>query len=191
MTEYATSRTITFKIKLAVAALLIAGFGSLGATLATASQASAATQQNCYNDTGATAGAWAYNRGYNFAPGTLCISVANRATIGNNHYRLVWQTDGNLVAYLSATSNNSKYAMWASKTNGRGHTLSFRTNGDLVIYDVNNIAIWNNHASANRANSTSSYRLTFYHYYGESVNSIWLQESDNIGNAMWNNHVRI
>ena len=63
----------------------------------------------------------------------------------NRRYKLVMQSDGNLVIY-----NTDYYivptAVWSSKTNNIGespYNLSIQNDGNLVIYDKNGKAIWN------------------------------------------------
>jgi hypothetical protein len=55
----------------------------------------------------------------------------------NRMYRLVLQSDGNLVLY------SDKRALWASQTVGSGAAfLSMQGDGNLVLYDNQNRAVW-------------------------------------------------
>lgn len=48
---------------------------------------------------------------------------------------LIMQTDGNFVLYLNGA------AKWASNTVGRGHHAIFQTDGNLAVYNSNNVAV--------------------------------------------------
>lgn len=57
-----------------------------------------------------------------------------------NDYTLRWQKDGNLVLYKGAFS--AANAKWATGTEGQGKELVFQNDGNLVILDAGNQAIW-------------------------------------------------
>jgi hypothetical protein len=60
-------------------------------------------------------------------------------TCDNNAYKLIYQTDGNLVLYR--LSDN--LPLWCSRTDGKpAGRCTMQTNGNLVIYTPNNGAIW-------------------------------------------------
>jgi hypothetical protein len=54
----------------------------------------------------------------------------------NRQYRMVMQSDGNLVLYQGAT------ARWSSKTYRANSTLEMQGDGNLVIYAPGHIAVW-------------------------------------------------
>lgn len=90
------------------------------------------------------------DRYYNtsFAPGKLCF------TSGNNLYRMIFQTDGNLVIYSSRSG--ASRAIWATGTNRKGATrMTFQTDGNIVIY-AGNRAIWNT-GTYNRIRQTQAH----------------------------------
>jgi hypothetical protein len=58
----------------------------------------------------------------------------------NGQYKLIYQTDGNLVLYR--TSDN--YPLWSSGTAGRpAGRCAMQADGNLVIYTPDNVPIWN------------------------------------------------
>lgn len=63
-----------------------------------------------------------------------------------DNYTLRWQKDGNLVLYDEEFS--AANAKWTSGTEGRGKKLIFQNDGNLVIRDANDNAIWTS-ATAN------------------------------------------
>ncbi|PPF67725.1 curculin domain-containing protein [Rathayibacter sp. AY1E8] len=52
-------------------------------------------------------------------------------------FKLVFQSDGNLVAY-----NSSSNAIWSSGTQGTGVRLAMQKDGNAVIYSSTNQAVW-------------------------------------------------
>jgi hypothetical protein len=54
----------------------------------------------------------------------------------DRQYRLVMQTDGNLVLYKGGT------ALWASNTHTANSEVEMQTDGNLVIYAPGHIAVW-------------------------------------------------
>jgi hypothetical protein len=129
------SRTTTMPAKARSTVLL-----ALAAALGTAAPAMAAPQPppaECFNGGGPTRGIWSTTSAFNYGPGGWCMHYGS-----DRSYRLVWQQDGNLVAYHNASANVPRDARWASNTSGRGARLSFQTDGNLVIYDSANHAVW-------------------------------------------------
>ena len=60
-------------------------------------------------------------------------------TSPDGNYRLVMQSDGNLVLY-----NTSSSPVWASGTSGTaGRTAAFQSDGNLVIYAADGSSTWN------------------------------------------------
>ena len=60
------------------------------------------------------------------------------AELVNGNYRLVFQTDGNLVSYQNGTNK----VIWASYTQGKGATrCTMQDDGNFVIY-AGNTALW-------------------------------------------------
>jgi hypothetical protein len=61
----------------------------------------------------------------------------------NRKYRLILQTDGNLVLY-----DNNNRALWASWTDGKKVSfLAMQPDGNLVLYDNEQMPIWSTHTS--------------------------------------------
>ena len=60
---------------------------------------------------------------------------------------LILQTDGNLVAYVAASSR----VLWASNSRGSGAVLRLQTDGNVVIYNAANHAVWNTGTYGSRA----------------------------------------
>jgi hypothetical protein len=80
-------------------------------------------------------GATAMQPGQALFPGQSIHSASNR-------YQLIFQTDGNLVLYMSVPGS-SGVAVWASNTNGRvADVCIMQADGNLVIYDPDANAIW-------------------------------------------------
>jgi len=138
-------------------ALLVCALVAMGmsTSVLTASNASAATQQNCFNGTGADHGAWTASQtnDYKYAPGGWCFH-----SYQTWEQRLVWQSDGNLVWYQNGSSNDPRYAIAASNTAGRGGTLWFRKDGSLFIVDSTNHLLWHSPQSTNHS-ASSIYRM--------------------------------
>lgn len=62
----------------------------------------------------------------------------------NGSYTLIMQGDGNLVAYRSNALGNPNAAVWQSGTSGiQNLRLAVQEDGNLVLYDNHNSAIWN------------------------------------------------
>lgn len=62
-------------------------------------------------------------------------------TVGSGATFAQTQTDGNFVVYTSAS-----VPVWSSGTSGNpGAWLALQNDGNLVIYDGSNVAIWNSH----------------------------------------------
>ena len=73
---------------------------------------------------------WTTSIGYKTTtPGCIVGSSDKKATV-------LWQKDGNLVFYIS------NKAVWASNTAGKGALLSLQTDGNIVIYNAKNVAVW-------------------------------------------------
>lgn len=89
-------------------------------------------------------GRWTTSTAYKFQAGTWCMAV--------QYQQLVWQSDGNLVQY--STIGGIRSVHWATGTQNRGKWLAFQTDGNLVIYDASNHAIW-----ANGARVTSGHNV--------------------------------
>jgi len=94
----------------------------------------------------------------------LCTSgatdVSCKSTLENSKYKLVMQTDGNLVTY-SKPDNKGK---WASRSNGKGigpYTAVLSPNGILSIVDKNKLVIWK---TTSIVPGTGPYRLVLTDY---------------------------
>lgn len=77
-------------------------------------------------------------------------------------YFYVMQSDGNIVSYNSKTGK----AVWSSSTKNNlglgtpgGYSIVFQDDGNLVIYDIEQVAIW---VSVTYIGSFPT-RWTFYH----------------------------
>jgi hypothetical protein len=67
------------------------------------------------------------------------LSVGDSVVSGNGEFRLVLQSDGNLVEY----SSESSVPVWASNTYGRlSWCLVMQKDGNLVLYDVHGKGVW-------------------------------------------------
>lgn len=67
----------------------------------------------------------------------------------NRKYRLILQTDGNLVLY-----DNNNRALWASWTDGKKASfLAMQPDGNLVLYDNEQMPIWSTHTSGKSTNA--------------------------------------
>lgn len=63
-------------------------------------------------------------------------------------FQLLLQTDGNLVQYSSTTGR----AMWATRTRGKGETLTFQRDHNVVLYSSTGRALWSTHTYRTGAN---------------------------------------
>lgn len=68
--------------------------------------------------------------GWTMRAGQIRLSTDRR-------FRLVMQTDGNLVLYRVGAG-----AMWASGTRGTNHRAAMQSDGNFVIYNASNNAVW-------------------------------------------------
>src|SRR5258708_34103739 len=69
------------------------------------------------------------------------LSPGQSVTSDNGHYNLAFQTDGNLVLYVSYRGTT---ALWDTATNGKlVKVLAMQTDGNLVLYDAQQHALWN------------------------------------------------
>ena len=73
--------------------------------------------------------------------------VKGQALYSNNgYYRLVMQTDGNLVLYVGS----GYHALWSSGTYGQQVTgVVMQTDGNLVIYNTSRKPIWSSNTWGN------------------------------------------
>jgi len=87
----------------------------------------------------------------------------------NGEFKLIYQTDGNLVLY-----NSSNAAVWASNTNGQPAWRTYmQPDGNLVVYSAEGQAIW---ASNTNGNAGAFLSLNNYGYlviYNSSYQNIW------------------
>ena len=74
-------------------------------------------------------------RGESLAPGQFVTSCDGR-------FRLIMQTDGNLVLYRMVSGQQST-ALWYTSTHGTGAQKAImQTDGNFVVYDASNTARW-------------------------------------------------
>jgi hypothetical protein len=72
------------------------------------------------------------------------LRSGNRLTSGqyiqspNNRYRLIYQSDGNLVLYDTTTSG----AVWWTSTSGTPGQAILQTDGNFVVYNAASAALW-------------------------------------------------
>lgn len=89
-----------------------------------------------------------------FDPSTACcdknISGNQSLTSPNGDWRLIMQSDGNLVGYQRSQSNNNNFnAFWSSGTSGRpGAQAVMQGDGNLVIYH-NGAPVWSTGTDGN------------------------------------------
>lgn len=70
----------------------------------------------------------------------------------NGIYIFVYQTDGNLVVYRKSGTTNT--AIWNSNTYGKpSNRLIMQGDGNLVLYDANNAAVWSSRTGKNTPTS--------------------------------------
>jgi hypothetical protein len=105
--------------------------------------------------------AWNNRQQLRYANGWWCISTPTA--------RLIFQHDGNLVAYTGAHSGGR--VLWASGTNNSGQELRFQPDGNVVVYGCCGIPVWDFRTSVRR---TGTYRLF--------VSTRYLQETFNNAN---------
>lgn len=68
------------------------------------------------------------------------LHAGQKIETANRKYRLVFQSDGNIVLY----NNVSGKAIWASRTVGKNpDRLVFQTDGNVVLYSASGKALWN------------------------------------------------
>lgn len=72
------------------------------------------------------------NQGQELSPGQSLYSP-------NRKYRLIYQSDGNLVLYRNA----DEFALWSTKTHGQSAgKLIMQTDGNLVVYNARQRPLW-------------------------------------------------
>ncbi|KAK3804969.1 MAG: hypothetical protein JOS17DRAFT_816237 [Linnemannia elongata] len=124
------------------------------------------------------------NYGY-FYPGvslTQCLGV--RVPTDPDHI-YVLQSDGNFVGY----NIKAGYAISSTQSQGRGtkgdYSISFQTDGNLVIYDKNGVATW---SSASYFGAPDAFRLKVASWQFQN-GQMYL--SDSVGRAVWGTYPAI
>jgi surface antigen len=114
--------------------LLAAGFVAMSLTLAVLSAAPLAS---------AAAGGNSLSAGQSLQAGQDLVSTGGQ-------YKLVMQTDGNLVSYGNGC------VIWASNTGGTGsnNRLVMQTDGNLVIYTSGGKPVWASHTAGTGSSNT-------------------------------------
>ncbi|MBG6119015.1 MULTISPECIES: hypothetical protein [unclassified Sphingobium] len=102
---------------------------------------------------------------YNASNVIVQISTGQQINSPDGRFRLVQQTDGNLVLYFGASALWASYAfgsnfttyfqsdgnlvtygpsgpVWNSETNAIGARLALQNDGNLVIYDLDDRVVW-------------------------------------------------
>lgn len=122
------------------AVILVVAF-VLAALLSPIHDVFAAGISDCSGSAASSQAHWTSSKGYTFT--TTQRWCAYNASLDR---RLVWQSDGNLVAYTGAHSGG--IATWNTRTYGygssanKGARLAFQTDGNVVIYNAGGVAIW-------------------------------------------------
>lgn len=98
--------------------------------------------------------------------------IAPGFSVTNGDYRLVFQTDGNLVIYKVSTGQ----AIWNAGSMG-GNRLSMQGDGNLVVYK-DNTALWNT-----QTNGRGACYLAFTNYgrlYVRQPQALWSTKTGNL-----------
>ena len=90
----------------------------------------------------------------------------------NGKWRLVYQSDGNLVGYPTAGGP----AFWATNVQRSPGKTLMQTDGNLVCYDVNRSAYW-------ASNTVGKGQPPFYKLVMQNDRNIVIYDSGN--NAIW------
>lgn len=102
------------------------------------------------------------------APGRS-LSPNQSVTSPNGQYTLVYQSDGNLVEYLTGGG-----PLWATGTNGTcTGTAIMQSDGNFVIYDCNGTPVWNTGTWGNSGAYLSLRDDGFLVIYDTAGNVIW------------------
>jgi hypothetical protein len=140
-------RGLSIRKRLVVyAATGVTAIAAMLGVAASPAQASA----NCFNGTGGSMGFWTTQKSYTYAAGGWCMYAS-----WGHAFRLVWQSDGNLVAYHNASANNPADALWSTGIKGSGSHLKFQTDGNIVIYNIDGIAVFATHQGIKMNSGTS------------------------------------
>jgi hypothetical protein len=93
----------------------------------------------------------------------------------DGYYRLVMQTDGNLVLY-----DNYSQALWSSKTAGHGNVwdLVMQTDGNLVVYDGHNHAVWASGTAGKPGASLSMQNDGNLVIYDSANHAVWASNTE-------------
>jgi hypothetical protein len=149
------------KIFAASAALTLAG--AIFTAVAPDANAAVSTACNKVGTPTVTAANWSNTASWTFSrTHTWCAynEAANR--------RVIFQSDGNLVAYSSAHTGGA--ATWKTATSGRGSTLKFQTDGNVVIYDSNGKPLWSaGQFQANPPTQSMVYQFGIQHFVSGST----------------------
>jgi len=119
-----------------------------------------------------------------FAAGSLTLRAGQSIRSDNGQFKLIMQTDGNLVLYLT------NYVCWATYTQNRGATyMVFQSDGNLVLYTASGSWVWQSQTSGN-PNSTLAFQddanLVIYN---SSHVAIWNSRTARPGSKPFVKHV--
>ncbi|MEV7775618.1 hypothetical protein [Kitasatospora sp. NPDC086791] len=166
------TRTTKRIVSLFGAALALAAVS--GVTTATSASADVNSEWNCSRNPGG----WDHmNWGNCLLPGDSLVSA-------NGAYRLIYQSDGNLVQY-----DRWGTAIWASATNGGGAGKAImQYDGNFVVYDTFKNAKWwsgtnfNCNPSANWIRLQNDANLVVYRpHNGDAYRPVWSTQYGKVG----------
>ncbi|HSX53106.1 MAG TPA: NBR1-Ig-like domain-containing protein [Patescibacteria group bacterium] len=99
---------------------------------------------------------------------TATMFPGQQLQTADRRYRLVFQTDGNLVLY------SPNRALWSSNTQTRGSKyVKLQGDGNLVIYDGNNHPLWNTVTFGNGSSRLVMQADGNLVLYGSSGRAVW------------------
>jgi len=91
------------------------------------------------------------------------------------------QSDGNFVVY-DGTNFTASNARWNTKTNGNNSYFAFQTDGNLVVYNQSNKAVWSPNIHGKGATRLTMQNDGNLVAYGVNNKAIWSTNSQLKGN---------
>ncbi|GAA1644379.1 hypothetical protein GCM10009828_086620 [Actinoplanes couchii] len=111
-----------------------------------------AAAADCRNATGPTYGAWSGAQSYTYTrTNNWCM---HNPAPGHEHWRLVFQDNGDLVLYDRET------VRWRTYT--AGTRLVFQNDGNMVVYNANGSVGWAFNTLTSGVGPNTTYRLEWY-----------------------------